>query len=123
VAGLRVIAYRVQAADGRGPWRPGWSHTWIDGDAPPDRLTETVMDLVPVDVLMRLPKDMAWGSACRTLDTLMQWFTPVERERLRAAGYHPVKLTADVVLAESAWQMVIGRARPFAEGATRLRWP
>jgi hypothetical protein len=121
--GFKVTAYRVQAADGRGPWRPGWSHTWIDDAAPPDRLTETVMNLVPIHLLMNLPKDMAWGSACRSFDALMQWFTPVERQRLQVAGYHPVKLMADVVLAESAWQMLIGRRRPFTDGATRLRWP
>ena len=48
---------RVQAEDGRGPWRPGWSHTWIDADAPADRLTETVMDLMPVTAIRALPDD------------------------------------------------------------------
>ena len=117
-----IVAYRVQAADGRGPWRPGFSLTWIDGDAPADRLVETVMDLVPADVLMNLPPGMMYGSACRSVDALMSWFTRRERERLKALGFHPVKLTADVVLAESAWQMVIGRRRQFYDGASRLRW-
>ncbi len=117
-----MIAFRVQAADGRGPWRPGWSHTWIDADAPADRLVETVMDLIPVHVLRALPSTMMYGSACRNVDALMQWFTSRERERLAACGFYPVRLNADVVLAESAWQMVIGRRRPFADGATRLRW-
>lgn len=114
--------YRVQAADGRGPWRPGWSATWIDGDAPADRLAETVMDLVPIAVLRRLPSTMVWGSACRTVDALMAWFTPVERARLRALGYHPVRLNVEIVVAESRWQMLVGRSRPFAEGATRVSW-
>lgn len=117
-----VIAYRVQAEDGRGPWRPGWSQTWIDADAPPDRLTETIMDLVPIHQLRRLPRTMVWGCACRSLDSLMRWFTPRERDTLEAAGFYPVRLHADVVLAESPWQMLIGRTRPFTDGATRLRW-
>jgi hypothetical protein len=117
-----VIVYRVQAADGRGPWRPGFSQRWIDGDAPADRLTETVMDLVPLPLLQRLPPEFMWGSACRSLNALMQWFTPRERAALRALGFHPVRLTADVLLAESAWQLLVGRRRPFADGATRLRW-
>jgi len=120
---MPTIAYRVQADDGRGPWRPGWSHTWIDADAPPDRLTETVMDLVPVSVLRSLPDEMMYGSACRTYDALMHWFTASERQKLAAAGYHPVRLQVDVVLAESDWQLLIGRRRPFWDGATRLRWP
>lgn len=117
-----LYVVRVQAADGRGPWRPGWSHRWIDDDAPVGRLTETVMDIVPAAVLMSLPTDMAWGCACRSVDALMAWFTPREREVLAGYGYHPVRLRVDVVLAESAWQIVVGRHRPFREGATRLRW-
>jgi len=117
-----IIAYRVQAADGRGPWRPGWSHVWIDEDAPAGRLTETVMDLMPLAQLRALPPTMMYGSGCRTLDALMQWFTPIERERLKAFGFYPVRLNADVVLVESEWQMLIGRKRPFYDGATRLKW-
>ena len=53
----------------------------------------------------------------------MAWFTRLERERLRAAGFYPVKLNVDVVLKESQWQMLIGRSRPFTDGVTYLRWP
>jgi hypothetical protein len=120
---MSIPAYRIQADDGRGPWRPGFSHVWIEGNAPAGRLTETVMDLVPVDQLQRLPQSMMYGSACRTLSALMDWFTPREQQRLAQLGFHPVRLMADVVVAESRWQMLIGRSRPFHEGATRLRWP
>lgn len=116
-------AYRVQAADGRGPWRPGYSQTWIDDDAPVGRLTETLMDLMPLDKLRALPTTMQWGCACRSLDELMSWFSPVERERLEQRGFFPVCLNVDRVLAEGKYQILIGRSRPFAEGATRLRWP
>lgn len=120
--GTIVTVVRVQAVDGRGPWRPGFSHRWIDEDAPVGRLTETVMDLVPMHELLCLPSSMMYGSACRTLTALFEWFTPLERRRLALLGFHPVRLNADVVLAESRWQMLIGRTRPFHEGATRLRW-
>ena len=117
-----VVTYRVQSADGRGPWRPGWSHTWIDGDAPADRLVETVMDLLPIEQLRSLPQTMAYGCGCRTLDALLRWFTPNEQARLQEHGFYPVRLNADVVVVESAWQMLVGRRRPFTEGVTRLRW-
>jgi hypothetical protein len=122
-ASANLPVYRVQAADGRGPWRPGFSQTWIDADAPSGRLVETVFDLVPYAVLRSLPSDMAWGSACRTLGDLMQWFTPRERRTLAALGYYPVRLNADLLLARSDWQLFVGRRRPFNDGATRLRWP
>ena len=118
-----VIAYRVQGPDGRGPWRPGFSLTWIDADAPADRLTETVFDLLPLSVIVALPRTFVYGSACRSAAALFAWFTPIERERLRRLGFHPVRLTADRVLVESEWQMLIARVRPFTEGATRLSWP
>jgi hypothetical protein len=120
---MPLVVFRVQAADGRGPWRPGWSQVWIDGEAPAGRLTETVMDLMPVHELLRLPPSMMYGSACRTLPALLEWFTPRECQRLMRLGFHPVRLNADVVLAESRWQILIGRYRPFHDGATRLRWP
>jgi hypothetical protein len=120
---MTIVAFRVQAADGRGPWRPGFSHRWIDEEAPVGRLTETVMDLMPIHELRSLPSSMVYGSACRTLPALLDWFTPVERDRLAHLGFHPVRLNADIVLAESRWQMLIGRTRPFHDGATRLQWP
>lgn len=118
-----MIAYRVQANDGRGPWRPGWSQFWIDGDAPTDRLVESLLDLLPVDVICALPATMHYGSACRSLESLMCWFTPIERDRLHRLGFYPVRLNVDAVIVESQWQLVIGRRRPFDDGATRLRWP
>jgi hypothetical protein len=117
-----VIVYRVQATDGRGPWRPGWSHNWIDEDAPVGRLSETLMDLMSVEHLRALPSTMAYGCGCRTVAALMEWYTQVERHRLQAFGFYPVRINADVVLAESEWQMLVGRKRPFSEGATRLKW-
>lgn len=52
----------------------------------------------------------------------MRWFTPIEKTRLQTAGFYPVRLVADLVLVESEYQMLIGRRRPFADGATRLSW-
>ena len=118
-----IVAYRVQDATGRGPWRPGFSHIWIDAAAPAGRLVETIFDLLPAPALRALPGTMVYGCACRSRDALMEWFTPIERRRLEVGGFHPVRLNADCVLAESATQMLIGRRRPFTEGATRLRWP
>ena len=38
---LRANLYRVQAADGRGPWRPGLSKHWSDNDS--DRPLQTAV--------------------------------------------------------------------------------
>lgn len=114
--------YRVQAADGRGPWRPGWSHVWIDEDAHVGMLTETIIDLLPLETLRALPRDRHYGTACRTVDQLARWFTPVERMRLADFGYFPVAIDVDAVLAESDRQLVFARRRALDSGVTRLSW-
>lgn len=115
--------YRVQDATGRGPWRPGFSSHWIDGGAPAGRLTETIMDLMPLADLAALPRSHHYGCACRSLEALMSWFTPAERGRLEAFRFYPVKIRINYIVAESQTQLLAARRRPFAEGATRLRWP
>jgi hypothetical protein len=80
------------------------------------------MDLISVQALRALPPHLHYGCACRTWAALMAWFTPIEKDRLRDYGYHPVAITIDVVIAESRWQMVVGRERAFDAGATRLSW-
>lgn len=118
-----VIAYRVQGADGRGPWRPGFSHMWIEDDAPAGRLQETIMDLLPIERLRSLPVGFHYGCACRTLSSLLEWFTPIEMVRLSAHGFYPVRLNVDRVVVESQFQMLIARSRAFVDGVTRLSWP
>ena len=120
--GAMTFIYRVQDATGRGPWRPGFSHLWIDEHAPVGRLSETVMDLVPLAVLRALPTDRHYGCGCRTMAALREWFTPAERLRLTALGFDPVRLRVDQILAESDWQMFFSRTRPLWSGASVHRW-
>ena len=92
-------------------------------DAPAGRLSETLAELVPTKYLRALPDAYHYGCGCRTLASLMEWFLPAERARLRAFGFFPVKLQADDIVAESRWQLVFARVHPFTDGATRLNWP
>lgn len=117
-----ITVYRVQDASGRGPWRPGFSKEWIEADAPAGRLVESLLDLMSPAQIRALPATHQYGAACRRLADLAAWFTPVERARLRALGFWPVELRADLVICESRWQVFVGRVRPFAEGATRRAW-
>lgn len=114
--------YRVQAADGRGPWRPGFSHVWIDDDGEVGHLEETVMDLLPISTLANLPPTHHYGCGCRTLDALMEWFTPLERKRLERLGFRPVRMDVDLILAESARQVFFGRTRPLNDRVTFISW-
>lgn len=119
---MSIVVYRVQDATGRGPWRPGLSRLWLEETAPVGRLSESVFDLVTLEEIRAVRDRYHIGSACRSLDALWEWFTPLESARLAALGFHPVQMRADVVIAESRWQLVIGRDRPFTVGATRRSW-
>ena len=123
-AASRDVVYRVQDQYGRGPWRPGFSATWLDrSDVPlPPTFCEE-FGWREVDVPRMFQRDEFFGSACRTLEQLLRWFTPTERERLRSYGYSIVMMTVDRVLGESENQVVFARRRSLTRGAIVIPWP
>lgn len=110
--GERLIVYRVQDIEGRGPYRPGFSHTWVadHGPAkPPSWIDEFGMGL-----LKKARPHEALGCAFRTLEQARKWFLQEELDRLVLLGYRLVKMDVDRVLAESEHQLVIARSKPLA---------
>lgn len=110
------LIYRVQDPDGRGPWKPGFSHRWAE-----DRPKEEYEALVPWpvqfgNVLRHSIVGMSLGCGCRSLEQLRRWFTPKEYATLRSFGYCAVKMETGRILAESDIQCVFERAMPLREG-------
>lgn len=114
--------YRVQADDGRGPWRPGLSRHWID-ETSHQPLFPNVLESFGLDWLGKIPRGWHAGCACRSLSELFAWFTPIEMERLAAIGYYPVVLMPDKIIDADAHQVVFARKRPLNEGIEILSWP
>ncbi len=121
IRGARIVTvFRVQDADGRGPFRPGMTVRWIDADdKPPTWMAEFGDDLI--DRLGAAGE--VFGSGVRTLASLERWFNGVERMRLADLGYRLVSVPGCRVLAESENQVVFGRVRPLSEGVQVRRWP
>ena len=117
----KATLYRVQSVDGRGPWRPGLSKYWIDKDSdlplPLDCISAFGMDW-----LKKIPKGWHIGCACRTLSGLMAWFTPVERSRLAAMGFIPVRVFPDKIIAENEDQVLFASKNPLAFCTISLTW-
>lgn len=111
---MAVPVYRVQDAEGRGPWRPGFSRLWVRDRADHDNLRPWV-EQFGVGIILRdgWPFGRHFGCGCRTLEQLRRWFTREEYDTLRAYGYSAVQLMADRVLAESDIQLVFQRSRPL----------
>lgn len=112
---MSIEIFRIQDNEGRGPWKPGFSHRWVE-----DRPVQEMQALPPWpfqfgDVLLHAVAGMKFGCGCRTLDQLRRWFTPTEYATLRGFGYSAVKMRVVRILAESDVQCVFERAKPLHE--------
>ena len=113
-----ITIYRVQDADGRGPWKPGFSHTWVEDhdekwfESHPTWWQD--FGLTPLKINIT---GMPMGSGCASIGQLQDWFTPTEYQKLKGLGYQAVKMEVGRILAQSAVQVVFERARPLQEGA------
>ena len=113
--------YRVQDAEGRGPYRPGMSSRWVDeNDIPPP---PTWIAEFGEGVMQKLRPGEFVGCGVRNLAQLSKWFSETEMPRLRALGYKLVVLNAERILGESPNQVVFARRRPLTEGVTIVRYP
>lgn len=113
-----LIIYGVQDADGRGPWKPGFSHVWIEDRADLMNLPPWYFEFGRVDMGRRAGEHL--GSGCRTLDQLRRWFTLGEYISLLSYGYRCVALRVDRILAGSDIQVVFVRSKPLAVDAIEV---
>lgn len=108
---------RVQASDGRGPFRPGFTASWSDsaGVLRPPALVERA-GWQGIVVMMRR-SGLYCGAGCRSRASLRKWFTRAEERRLLRLGYRVVEVEPDMVFAEWPDEVLFGCTRPLAEVA------
>ena len=109
--------YRVQDADGRGPFRPGFSHWWVENRPDHDNLVPW-FEQFGVNALPRTGR--YYGCACRTPEQLRRWFTLSEYTTLQRFGFQAVQMDVDRVLHESDIQLLFHRARPLRDWVTQI---
>ncbi|TXH40431.1 MAG: hypothetical protein E6Q97_39635 [Desulfurellales bacterium] len=114
----RPCIYRVQDKFGRGPWKPGFSMTWVE-----DRSDEEYAALMPghhqfpkMDGMTFLA-DRHYGFGCESLEQLRRWIRKSEYETLRRHGYRAYKLYVDRILFRSDVQVVFERSQPLSVSA------
>lgn len=116
---MKTVVYRIQDKEGRGPYRPGFSHRWTDESV--DESTRPAFYVeFGMDVLNKALVGQSCGCAFRSIAQLKQWFTGLEIHRLYSLGYAITKMEVDDVLAESEKQLVIARNKPLHSGVKRL---
>jgi hypothetical protein len=105
--------FRIQDKDGRGPWKPGFSHNWVEDRADAKNLLPWFDEFGRVDGLVLYGE---WcGSGCETIEQIKRWFTPKEYKTLLKYKYNLVKMRVDRILGRSDIQVFFGRSKALNE--------
>ena len=121
-----TAVFRVQhKADGRGPFRPGFTATWSDDAGHILRSTRpSWIDEFGSDAVQHGGRPSEhFGSAVAKHADLANWFSSGERGRLADLGYVCVRVPDARVIAASPNQVLFARAKPLTVGVQRVRWP
>lgn len=105
---------RIQDREGRGPFKPGFSSSWVIDRDDHDILVPWYHQFGRVDRTKGIA-GMYHGCGCRTVEQLRRWFIKPEYRRLRQFGYMAVEMEVGRILAESEIQLVFERAIPLHE--------
>jgi hypothetical protein len=119
-----TLVCRIQDADGRGPYKPGFSQYWVEDSpvAPPLPITLAFPDVMEAAHKIVTQKGGACGCAFRTLMQASAWFTPSEILTLAKLGYSLCWMKADEVIAENKDQLVIWTQLPLAKAVIQTGW-
>lgn len=112
-----MTLYRIQDAQGRGPWRPGFSVQWIDPEKDDSLCQPMMVDFPQWRKIMAHAQSrglMHFGMAVRGIRGLHRWFTPDEIQRLRGFGYRLVIADSAEVIAETTSQAMIAWRLPLS---------
>lgn len=114
---------RIQDRRGRGPWKPGFSHKWVDSfrtsHLPP------IYDEAPhyMDIARPARDEGMWvGCAVDGKESLLAWFTPMEIFRLYDFGYQIVDASSCDILLRTPTQLLIGSRENFNRLPPAVRW-
>ncbi len=115
------IIYRVQDKDGRGPFKPGFSHNWIDVDKDVTKLLPSFIDFPLTLSAIKLGYyDGYCGTGCKNLEQLKKWFSENELKKLKELGYSIVSVKVHKILAESDIQLLFQCKKPIKKCVLKI---
>lgn len=123
-----IMIYRVQDHEGRGPYRPHFSHHWTDPDHEARNPLDPRCMFDPLTMHLHHGNDR-YGYGFRTIEQAADWFTLTEMRKLMNMGYNLVVMEVDKVLLETDRQLLFWRNAPLyvravpVAGALRLPLP
>jgi len=116
------LVCRIQDREGRGPYRPGFSHVWSEREDGPDPVFIAFPGIMAKARKIVDEKGGSVGCAFRTLEQAQNWFSPSEVLTLAKLGYSLCWVKPDEVLAENTDQTVIWTAKPLSESVIATGW-
>ena len=116
---MPITVFRVQDKQGRGPWKPGFSHKWIVPRPDHDNLVPIYVEFP--GIFEALSKYRMYGSACISLKGLRRWFSRREYKTLKKFGYRAVIMPVDSILVESDTQCLFSRECPLNQCVRPVR--
>lgn len=115
----KEIVYRIQDKDGRGPWKPGFSATWVEYRQDHENLKPWGYEMGPIHE--NATDDEFVGCGCRTIEQLRRWFTLSEYKTLLTSGYRAVKMDIKRSLGDSKTQCLFTRDIPLHINVKRIK--
>ena len=120
------MIWRIQDAEGRGPFKPGMTTRWLR-DEPDERLLPVYADIPDLSERIakarrRMNGELYAGVACRSVEQLSRWFDERERQALIRLGYQCADASQCFVIGEGKSQIVIGWHLPLAF-LPKVAWP
>lgn len=110
--------YRIQDKDGRGPWKPGFSHVWVEQRDDHANLMPSFIEFGQAHIQEIKLLKLHSGVGCLTVEQLKRWFTESEYRTLQLFGYNSVVIKADRLLEQSDRQCVFARSKPLRKSVT-----
>lgn len=105
--------YRIQDAQGRGPYKPGETELWKDEDRDHPAAPSVNQMLA---MRRRAPKGHYMGFGFESMDQLRAWFSEGEIARLYYRGYSIVKMGVTGFLMRESTQCAFHRRYAFTQG-------
>lgn len=104
---------RVQDREGRGPWRPGFSSTWVGDDTPMHGKPIPSYPGALKAALDACEAGMQTGCAVFA-DQIGLWFSPADLDRLARLGFYVADASACKVIFIAPDQALVASHEPMA---------
>jgi hypothetical protein len=116
------LVCRIQDAEGRGPYRPGFSRHWSERETGPDPVFVAFPGIMARARQIVDQRGGAVGCAFRSIREAMYWFSSTEILTLAKLGYSLCWVEAEEILAENADQLVFWSSLPLAKAVRATGW-